>query len=63
MPLFVKQSNDKYELVDGLKRIKAAMMLDMDTIPVVIQPDNIDAKTAHIHENMNRDQLDDGLLD
>ena len=57
-PLIVRRAGDKYELVAGERRWRAARMAGMDTVPVVVQ-DLADDKLLEISliENIQREDL------
>ncbi len=57
-PLVVRKSNSKYELVCGERRLRAAKLANLDTVPVIVS-DITDSKMLKfsIIENIHRENL------
>ena len=57
-PILVRKDNDKYEIIAGERRYRAAKLLELKTVPVIIKniSDEQTAKIALI-ENIQRENL------
>jgi len=59
-PIIVRPKGDKFELVVGERRLRAAIMAGLDEIPAIIRDlDDREADTLRLIENIHRDDLTD----
>ena len=56
-PLNVRLENGKYELVTGERRLRAAMLLHLKTVPCIISEDGTEAECLSVVENLQREKL------
>lgn len=58
-PLVVTQDGDGYQLIAGERRLKAAKMLEMERVPIIVKDvSDRDKLELSIIENLQRDDLD-----
>lgn len=58
-PVLVRESEDYYEIVCGERRVRAAVLADLETIPALVrQMDDAEALEAAIVENLQRVDVD-----
>ena len=58
-PLVVRKQKDKYQIVAGERRYRAALMVGLETVPVVVKNYNTEEMTeVALVENLQREGLD-----
>lgn len=57
-PILVRQNNDRYEIIAGERRFRAAKLAGLNEIPViVVEADNLTAAKYALIENLQREDL------
>ena|GEM_PF-301432 len=56
-PVLVKRAEGGYRLVAGERRLRAARMLGLKTIPAIVLNDGVPSKQAQLVENLQREDL------